>query len=213
MIRVMVVDDHALVRAGLLQLIAGASDLEVVAQASDGQEALDRYEAMPAEARPDVVLMDLSMPRMEGIEVTRRLLGIDPGACVVGLTSFSDQSRVLAMLDAGAIGYLVKDAAPREILDGIRAAANGDAPLSLVAATAVVRSRSSRGSSPTLTARERDVLQLLSKGMSNQAIGSRLGISEATVKAHLTRVYQTIGVSDRTTAALRALQLGIVGDD
>ncbi|MCW2598862.1 MAG: response regulator receiver [Frankiales bacterium] len=210
MIRLMLVDDHALVRAGLGQLIEPACDIEVVAQAAEGAEAVAFVRRSGSRQRPDVVLMDVSMPVLDGAAATRQIIELDPAIRVVALTSFADQHAVLAMLDAGAVGYLVKDAAPAEILEGIRAAARGEAPLSLAASTALVRARARRTPDVVLTARERDVLALLTNGLSNRVIGRRLGISEATVKAHLTRVYQSIGVSDRTSAALRALQLGLV---
>lgn len=200
MIRVVVVDDHALVRAGLSQLLGASDDIDVVATAGDGEEAT----ATVAEHRPDVVLMDLSMPGVDGLEATRRIRAADPDAVVVALTSFSDAPQVLAALDAGAVGYLLKDAAPDELRTGVRAAARGESPLSPRAARALVASRAEGHSPVELSPRERDVLGCVAQGLPNKLIARRLEISEKTVKAHLTSIYQQIGVTDRTQAALWA---------
>jgi DNA-binding NarL/FixJ family response regulator len=197
----MVVDDHAMVRAGLEQLLDGVADMSVVASAADGSSAID----MIAQAHPDVVLMDLSMPGIDGIEATRRIVAEHPAARVVILTSFSDRERILRALDAGAAGYLLKDAETEELLRGIRAAAAGEAPLAPKAATAVLGDRRP----PALTAREQEVLSAVVAGLANKQIARRLGISEKTVKAHLTNIFQRIGVADRTQAALWAERHGI----
>jgi DNA-binding NarL/FixJ family response regulator len=212
MISVMVVDDHAVVRAGLARVLGTAPDLQIVAQASDGNEALE----LLTQVEPDVILMDLSMPGMDGITATRRILARRPQACVVALTSFGDRERVITMVDAGARGYLVKDGDPEELVSAIRAAAAGGSPLAPVAASALLRSRQARSYLQDLTAREREVLELLAAGLSNRAIGERLGVTEATVKAHLTRVYTRLGVTDRVSAAMRAREMGLgpkPGDD
>jgi DNA-binding NarL/FixJ family response regulator len=210
MIRVLVVDDHALVRAALVHLLESADGIAVIGAAADGAEAVRLVTDPPVDGRPDVVLMDLSMPGMDGVTATRAVVAVDPACRVVALTSFDDQSRVLAMLDAGAVGYLVKDAKAEEILAAVRAASRGEAPLSLAASTAVVRARATRSTNPVLTVREQQVLDLLARGWSNSVIARELTISEATVKVHLTRVYQALSVSDRTAAVVRALQLGLV---
>jgi DNA-binding NarL/FixJ family response regulator len=210
MIRVLVVDDHALVRAALVHLLESADGIAVVGAAADGAEAVRLVTDPPVDGRPDVVLMDLSMPGMDGVTATRAVVAVDPACRVVALTSFDDQSRVLAMLDAGAVGYLVKDAKAEEIVAAVRAASRGEAPLSLAASTAVVRARATRSTNPVLTVREQQVLDLLARGWSNSVIARELTISEATVKVHLTRVYQALSVSDRTAAVVRALQLGLV---
>jgi DNA-binding NarL/FixJ family response regulator len=203
-IRVVVVDDHELVRAGLVELLSAADDIEVVATAADGDGAL----ATVSEHRPEVVLMDLSMPGVGGIEATRGILADQPGLRVVALTSSSVSSEVLAALDAGAIGYLLKDASPGELRDGIRAAARGESPLSPKAARAVIAARDVGQDAPELSARERQVLSCVAEGLPNKRIARRLEISEKTVKAHLTSIFQQIGVSDRTQAALWATRHG-----
>ena len=163
MIRVLLADDHGLVRDGLGRLLASVPDIEVVAVAADGAEAI----RLAQEHRPDVILMDLRMPGMDGSEATRRLLEEDPATQVVILTSFSERDEILSALDAGAIGYLLKDAEPDEVIRGVRAAAHGESPLAPKAAR-------------------------------------ELGNSEKTVKAHLTAIFQRIGVADRVQAAMWA---------
>jgi DNA-binding NarL/FixJ family response regulator len=204
MIRVLVAENHAVVRAGLEELLENADDIEVVGAAADGEEAV----AMAKEHRPDVILMDLSMPVMGGMEATRLVLDTEPEVRIVVLTAFSDRDRILGALDAGAVGYLLKDTEPADLLDGIRAAARGDAPLAPKAGRALLASRAEQRS-PELTDREKEVLELVASGLPNKVIARRLEISEKTVKAHLTKVFQRIGVSDRTQAALWAQRHGI----
>jgi DNA-binding NarL/FixJ family response regulator len=206
-IRVLLADDHDVVRRGLTALLGGASGFVVVGAASDGDEAV----ALAAVHEPDVVLMDLSMPGVDGIEATRRLTAAQPDARVVVLTSFSDRDRILDALDAGAVGYLLKDAEPDELLRGIEAAARGESPLAPKAARAVLTARAEGRPATELTAREQEVLALLAQGLANKQIARRLGIAEKTVKAHLTSVFQRIGVTDRTQAALWAQRQGIGG--
>jgi DNA-binding NarL/FixJ family response regulator len=208
MIRVMLAEDHSVVRAGLVQLLDGAQDVEVVGAAADGAEAVTMAEA----ERPDVILMDLSMPVMDGIEATRRIVASHPGACIVALTSLTDRERILGALDAGALGYLLKDAEPEELFRGIRAAAQGDAPLDPRVARELLTARAEDRPASGLTDRERDVLALVGSGLPNKLIATRLGISEKTVKAHLTNVFRAIGVTDRTQAALWAQRHGLVRD-
>jgi DNA-binding NarL/FixJ family response regulator len=197
---VLVVDDHELVRRGLLDLLGTADDLTVVGAAVDGEDALRLAE----QTQPDVVLMDLSMPGTDGVEATRRLARVSPGSRVVVLTSFSENERIVAALEAGAVGYLLKDVEPDELLRGVRAAARGDAPFSPRAAR-VLLPRTGHDLSP----REREVLRLVAEGLPNKTIARRLGISEKTVKAHLTSVFTTLGVTDRTSAALWAQRNGL----
>jgi DNA-binding NarL/FixJ family response regulator len=208
MIRVVLADDHALVRAGLAELLGPSEDIEVVAAAADGEEALAAVERH----EPDVVLMDLSMPEVDGIEATRRIAAAHPDVHVVALTSFSASPQVLGALDAGAVGYLLKDATPDELREGIRAAARGESPLSPKAARAVIAARGAAKPAADLSPREREVLALVADGLPNKLIARRLEISEKTVKAHLTRVFQEIGVTDRTQAALWARREGLGAD-
>ncbi len=209
MIRVLLVEDHAVVRAGLEQLLSNAGDIEVVAAAADGAQAV----AMAPEYLPDVILMDLSMPVMDGIEATRRIHEADPGARVVVLTSLTDRPRILGALDAGAMGYLLKDAEPAELFRGVRAAAQGDAPIDPRAARELLSDRTADRATPGLTDRERVVLTLVGTGLPNKLIAGKLGISEKTVKAHLTNVFRAIGVTDRTQAALWAQRNGLVSTE
>jgi DNA-binding NarL/FixJ family response regulator len=207
MIRVTIVDDHALVRAGLEELLNGDPGIEVVATASDGAEAA----ALAERESPDVILMDLSMPGVDGVEATRQVSASGSPARVVALTSIGDRDRVLAALDAGAVGYLLKDTEPDELRRAVRAAARGESPLSPKAAGALVAARIEGGEAPDLSRREREVLTLVAEGLPNKLIARRLEISEKTVKAHLTRVYQQIGVTDRTQAAIWARRQGLTG--
>ena len=199
-IRLLIVDDHPMVRHGLTELFAGETDIEVVGAVGDGEEAIA---AAVADA-PDVVLMDISMPGLDGIEATRLLLAQRPDTRVVMLTSFPDRARIMDSLDSGAIGYLLKDADADELVRGVRSAAAGDSPLSAKAARAVVSARHERSPMKELTDRELDVLRLVGKGLGNKQVAWRLGISEKTVKAHMTNIFARIGVDDRTQAALWA---------
>ena len=205
MIRLLIVDDHRVVRMGLETLLGSIEDFDVVGSADDGDEAVIQTEKL----RPDIVLMDLSMPRVDGIDATRQIVAAYPASKVVVLTSFSDRQRVLDALDAGAAGYLLKDAEPDDLVRGIMAVARGEAPLDPRAAKALLTTRNTPRAGAELTPRERAVLRLLVGGMANKQIARELGISEATVKAHLTSIFQRIGVNDRTQAALWAQRNGI----
>jgi DNA-binding NarL/FixJ family response regulator len=200
-IHLLIAEDHGVVREGLVQLLTAVPDIEVVGAVGDGEEAVK----VARQRRPQVILMDLRMPRLDGSEATKQVLANDPEAHIVILTSFSERTEILAALDAGAIGYLLKDAEPDELIRGIRAAARGESPLAPKAASAVL---SSRAAAPAheLTEREREVLRLVARGMPNKLIARHLGISEKTVKAHLTAVFQRIGVTDRVQAALWAYE-------
>lgn len=197
MITVLLVDDHPLVRGGLNALLSSAPDLEVVGEASGGAEAV----ALTEERSPDVVLMDLSMPGMDGVEATRRLLQTRPQSQVVVLTSFHDQDRVTEALRAGAIGYLLKDCEPEDLLAAVRSAARGDSPLDPRIARLLLPSVAPR-LVDSLSPREREVLVLIIKGSSNKQIGRALGITERTVKVHVGNLFRRIGVADRTSAAM-----------
>ena len=205
MIRVVVCDDHAVVRAGLGQLIATFEGVEVTGTAGSAEEAL----ALVAGAGADVVLMDLEMPGTDGIAATRALREAHPEAAVVILTSFNDRAKILAATDAGAIGYLLKDASPDDLERGIRAAARGESPLDPRAAGALLARERPAEEPGGLSPREREVLALVAEGLPNKLIARRLGISEKTVKAHLTSVFRTIGVDDRTQAAVWAMRNGV----
>jgi DNA-binding NarL/FixJ family response regulator len=207
MIRVVIADDHGVVRAGLAQLLATFPDVELVGSAANGEEAV----SLSAARSPDVVLMDLDMPILDGIEATRRIRAAQPGVTVVVLTSFSDRERILSALDAGAAGYLLKDAEPDAIARALAAAARGEAPLDPKAAGVLLSAR--RASSPAdgLSDREREVLAMVAEGLPNKLIAQRLEISEKTVKTHLTSVFRQIGVTDRTQAALWAQRHGVTG--
>ena len=202
MIRLLIADDHPLVRDALTSLLAGAEDIEVVGTTADGREAVD----LALSTSPDVVLMDLEMPELNGLDATRALQEAGSDARVVVLTTFSDRDRILSALDAGALGYLLKDAEPEEIIRGVRAAARGESPLAPRAAHELLIERAG-GQGRTeaeLSAREQEVLALVADGLPNKLIARRLQISEKTVKAHLTSVFAAIGVTDRTQAALWA---------
>jgi DNA-binding NarL/FixJ family response regulator len=205
-IRVAVVDDHAVVRTGVELFLAELSDMEVVGSAADGSAAL----ALCADTRPDVVLMDLGLPgELDGLEATRRIVAEYPGTRVVVLTTFSDRARILAAIDAGAVGYVLKGSEPANLANAVRSAAQGGTPLDPIA-TEVVETRhevpeSLRG----LSEQERRVLNLLAHGLPNREIAERMGISEATVKGHLTSIFRVIRVDDRTKAALWARRQGL----
>lgn len=198
MIRVLVVDDHAMVREGLAAVLAADGDIDVVGQAPDGRAALD----LVRDVSPDVALMDLSMPVMDGVEATGAMLDVAPDVRIVILTSFSDRARVRQALAAGAVGYQLKDAEPGALRAAVRAAAAGHVPLDPRVAQAVLPERAESG--PQLSAREREVLLLAADGLANKQIARALGITERTVKAHLGSVFRRIGVADRTSAALWA---------
>ncbi len=214
-IRVLVVDDHEVVRAGLRMLLGRAAGIEVVGEAADGAAALESV----ARSAPDVVLMDLSMPGMDGVEATARLAADHPLVRVVVLTTFADRDHVTRAIDAGAVGFMLKDADPGALAAAVRSAARGEAPLDPRAALALIDRRrdptdttaagqaasavtATGGNEPSLTAREWEVLALVGEGLSNRLIARRLGIAEKTVKAHLTSIFAQIGVTDRVQAAL-----------
>jgi DNA-binding NarL/FixJ family response regulator len=203
-IRVLLAEDHSIVRAGLERLLDTTDDIEVVAGAEDGAQAVE----LAAEHKPDVVLMDISMPRLTGIEATKQIVEANEDVQVVVLTSFADRPQIVAALDAGAVGYLLKDAEPEEVVRGVRAAAKRESPFAPKVARTLLDARAERPEAQ-LSERELEVLRCVAKGLPNKLIARSLGISEKTVKAHLTRIYQQIGVTDRTQAALWARERGI----
>jgi DNA-binding NarL/FixJ family response regulator len=203
MIEVVLVDDHAVVIEGLRLLLDAFDDVNVTATAADGEAGV--REAV--RRRPDVVLMDLSMPGVDGVEATRRITEKCPDTAVVVLTTFADRDRVLASLDAGAVGYLMKDTDPASLHAGVLAAAAGGSPIDPRVARTVLEARQSprqAGGRSPLTPKQAQVLGLVAEGLPNRLVARRLGISEKTVKAHLTQIYAALGVSDRTQAALWA---------
>ena len=207
MIRVVLADDHGIIREGLGRLIASLDDVDVVGLASDGAEAVEQARL----TKPDVVLMDLDMPVLDGIEATRRVLAERPETAVIVLTAFSDRPRITGALEAGACGYLLKDVDAEGVAEGIRAAARGESPLDPRAARAMLDARSAPDPLAGLSEREREVLGLLVKGLPNKLIARRLEISEKTVKSHLTRIFRELDVTDRTQAALWAERHGVAG--
>jgi len=198
-VSVLLVDDHALVRAGLAALLEASGSVRVVGQCADGGEAADAVSRL----EPDVVLMDLSMPGMDGIAATRAVLAARAGTPVVILTSFAEQPRVRGAIEAGASGFLLKDSEPEALVAGVLAAARGEAPLDPRVTKALLPAAGHSESEP-LSPREREVLVLVSQGMANKQVARELGIAERTVKVHLNSVFRQIGVSDRTSAALWA---------
>jgi DNA-binding NarL/FixJ family response regulator len=203
MIKVLIVDDHEVVRVGLTTLLSTAADVEVVGQAADGRQAISQAAVL----RPDVVLMDLSMPELDGVAATEILSRDQPGVRTLVLTSFADHARVRAALAVGAKGYLLKDCTPEELLSAIRSAAAGHNPLDPRVARALLPELGQAGPVPEsagLSVREIEVLRLVSTGLANKQVARQLGMSERTVKVHLGNVFRRIGVGDRTSAALWA---------
>lgn len=212
-IRVMIVDDHAIVRRGLVAYAGTVPGLRVVGEAADGQEAVDRLRQWQTlgEPLPDIVLMDLKMPRMGGVEATAAIVDRYPGAKVVVLTSFGEAERVHAALAAGAAGYVLKDADPDEVVAAIRAAAGGEVHLdSAVAGQIIRRMAAPQAGVAALTAREREILALLAQGCSNRDIADRLMISERTARTHVSHILTKLQLSSRTQAALLALKEGLI---
>jgi two-component system, NarL family, response regulator LiaR len=207
-IRVLVCDDHPVVRQGLRAFLDARPGIAVVGEAGDGAEVLRKVTHLS----PDVVLMDLVMPDVDGVEATRRITAGHPGTRVVVLTSFGDEARVLEAVRAGAAGYLFKDADPDEVEAAVRAVHRGEAPLAPRAAATVLR-QVSHPPAPSpldrLTAREREVLTLLAAGRTNRLIARTLGVSEKTVKTHVSNLLAKLGVEDRTQAALLAVREGL----
>jgi DNA-binding NarL/FixJ family response regulator len=204
-IRVMLADDHPVVREGLRGMLAAERDIEVVAQAASGAEAI----AMAARHQPDVVLMDLRMPGGDGVEATTAILGAAPGVRVVVLTTYETDADIVRAVEAGAVGYLLKDTPIAELGNAIRGAARGETVLApSVAGRLVTHVRRPRRD--VLSARETEVLALVARGLTNAEIGGRLFIGEATVKTHLLRSFAKLGVSDRTAAVTHAIALGVI---
>lgn len=216
MIRILVVDDHPIVRSGVVGLLETEADFEVVGEAASGEAALE----LASQASPDVILMDLRMPGMGGVEATRLLAsarGSSSVPRVLVFTTYEDDDQILAAIEAGASGYLLKAGPANELAAGVRACAAGQTVLSpTVAAQLVARATgtASDGSGsalqPTLTPRETEILGLVAEGLSNPEIAARLFIGESTVKTHLLHAFEKLAVSDRTRAVMRAMELGIL---
>lgn len=204
-----IVDDHPVVRQGLRTFLAVQEGIDVVGEAGDGAEALARVGALT----PDVVLLDLVLPGMDGVDVIGQLVARSPDSKVLVLTSFPDDDRLLAAVQAGAAGYLLKDVAPAELANAIRAVARGEAALGSRPAARLLREYAQGGSrtdSVVLTAREREVLALVGRGLANKQIARELGIAEKTVKTHVSHILSKLGLADRTQAALYAVRTGLV---
>ncbi len=205
MIRVVIADDHPVVRAGIHQMLDAADDISVVAEAASGQEAID----VASRHQPDVVLMDLQMPGTDGVAATEAISKRHPEVHVLIVTTYDTDTDILAAIDAGATGYLLKDAAREDLYDAVRSAARGETTLAPRVASRVLDHV--RGADPTsLTARELEVITLVADGHRNREIARRLHIGEATVKTHLVHVYEKLGVDDRAHAVTRAVERGIL---
>ena len=216
-VRLLVVDDHPVVRSGIVGMLSGEPDLQVVGQAADGAEAI----ALTAELVPDVILMDLRMPGLDGVEATRRISSRPDAPHVVVLTTYDTDGDILRAVEAGAIGYLLKDSPREDILAAVLSAAVGRSTLSPAVTTRLVGAARGTGRGPdgspcraeapvSLSPRERQVLQAASRGLSNNQIGAELYITEATVKTHLLRAYAKLGVDSRTAAVTEALRRGLL---
>jgi len=212
-IRVLIADDQALFREGLRTLLGAHADLEVVAEAANGEEAV----LMAGTYRPEVVLMDLRMPVLDGVAATRRLTAARNQCRIIALTTFDDDETVFDALRAGAVGYLLKDVGSERLVEAIRAAARGESFLQPAIASKVLaefnrlsRAAPAPAALPELSEREREVLRHLARGASNKEIAAQLDIAEGTVKNHVTSILDKLGVDDRTRAALRARELGIL---
>jgi len=203
-IRLLIADDHPVVRDGLRGMFAGDPRFDVVGEASDGVHAVDLARAL----QPDVVLMDLRMPRLDGVHAIRRLREIGVETHVLVLTTFDTDSEVLAAIEAGAAGYLLKDAPIDDLKRAVEASARGEAVLSPTIATRLMHQVREPG--PAISEREREVLSLISRGRSNREVAADLFISEATVKTHLLHVYDKLGVNDRAAAVAVGFQRGLL---
>jgi DNA-binding NarL/FixJ family response regulator len=208
MIRLLIADDHPVVRDGLRGMVAGEPDLEVVGEAATGVEAL----ALVPRVRPDVALVDLRMPELDGVATIRALRERHPEVRVLVLTTFDSDRDVVSAIEAGATGYLLKDAPRAELFRAIRAAARGEAVLAPAAVSRPV-GQLRQPATPALTARELQLLELVARGASNREAAARLHVSEATVKTHLVHAFGKLGVSDRTAAVTVALERGLLGRD
>jgi NarL family two-component system response regulator LiaR len=209
-IKILIADDHAIVRTGLSALVEVEPDLELVGQATNGQEAVEKFRSL----EPDVVLIDLIMPVMGGIDAIREIIEIDENAHIMVLTSFMEEEKVIQAIKAGALGYLMKDSSPDELVNGIRAVNRGD-PYLHPSFTRILMKDVSTGSAESsgtevLSEREMDVLILIAQGLSNQNIAEKLSVSVATVRFHVTNILTKLHLENRTQAALYAVREGLI---
>ena len=213
MIRVLIVDDHAIVRKGIRALLSESGGFEIVGEAADGREAV----AAAAETQPDVILMDLLMPGMDGIEATLRITAQRPGARILVLTSFAADNKLFPAIKAGALGYLLKDSSPEDLLRAIRQVHRGEPALHPTIARKLLQEIAQPVDLPpapeALTARELAVLRLIAQGLSNQEIADQLSVSEPTVRTHVSRILGKLHLASRTQAALYAVREGLEAED
>ena len=212
-IRVMIVDDHAIVRKGIRALLTESGDFEIVAEAADGEEAVLRA----AETQPDVILMDLLMPSLDGIEATRQITARQPKTRILVLSSFVADNKLFPAIKAGALGYLLKDSSPEELVRAIRQVHRGEPALHPTIARKLLQEIAQpvdvKPTPEALTARELAVLRLIAQGLSNQEIADELSVSEATVRAHVSRILGKLHLASRTQAALYAVREGLTAED
>jgi len=204
-IKILMADDHPVVRAGIRGMLETQEDFEVVAEAENGQEAIDQIEKI----KPDVVLMDLRMPEVDGVEAIGQIKESHPNINILVLTTYDTDADIVRAVEAGATGYLLKDAPREELFRAVRATAKGETVLAPVVAARLMGKVRDHGEQ-ALSAREIDVLMLVARGASNQDVAEKLHISTATVKSHLIQIYQKLGVSDRTAAVTTAIEHGII---
>jgi len=209
MIKVLIADDHHVVRRGLLFFLKTQKDIQIVGEATNGREAVE----LAAQHRPDIILMDLVMPEMDGIEATKQVKKLFPDIAVLILTSFSDRDHVIPAIEAGAAGYQLKDIEPDELVESIRKIIRGENTLHPQATTQLMKNKEPRENPPhvlfPLTPREQDVLSELTKGKSNREIAASLFVTEKTVKTHISNIFSKLSVQDRTQAALYAVKHGL----
>jgi NarL family two-component system response regulator LiaR len=212
-IRLLIADDHTLVRAGLCALISTEPGMEVVGEAADGIEVVLKARSL----RPDIILLDLVMPRQGGIEAIAEIKAEDPEARILVLTSFADDDKVFPAIKAGALGYLLKDSSPRQLLQAIRDVHRGESSLDPAIARKLIRELNQPPDLPRtedpLTAREAEVLRLVAQGLSNQEIADRMVVSERTVRTHVSNILDKLHLANRTQAALYAVRKGLIGTD
>lgn len=206
-IRVVIADDHNVVRAGIRELLSDADDIEVVGEARNGRDAVD----IALARRPDVVVMDINMPELSGVEATRQIRGAAPEVRILVLTAYQDDPYIYGLLDAGASGYILKTAEDADILRAVRATASGHAAIDPAVAPRLIARLTSAAAQPgSLTEREREVLRLAARGYTNKQIGAELQISDRTVQNHLANIYGKLEVASRTEAVTAALQRGVI---